>query len=267
MEYWYEYRRDLWKKVTIYEHESGGVHRPRKQTPDERAKSNIRRAARQIEAYALCNNWDWFGTFTLNPAYRDRKDLDAFRKDFMQMIRDCRRKYGDIEALIVPELHKNRKGWHLHGLIRGVPQEALRLFQRGETLPKYIRDKIKAGEPVYDWPQYRNSFGWVDLEPIKNRDAASRYITKYITKSTEDSTAKALESGKHLYYATKGLQMPRRLEIENAPGCITEAFPFGLVAGNTYSWDYGTVQWYESPKPKYQNKQQMSTAVFGSSSL
>ena len=117
MEYWYRYRSDLWKKVTIYDHGESQTYHPRKPDADEKLKSNIRRAARMIEGYALCNPWSWFGTFTLNPAYRDRADLDRFRADFMQFIRDCRKKYGDIEALLVPELHKSKDGWHMHGLL------------------------------------------------------------------------------------------------------------------------------------------------------
>lgn len=250
MEYWYKYRADLWKKVMLYGPDERSMIscNPRKLTPDERLQANIRRAARQIEAYALCNPWDWFGTFTLNPKYRNRADLDTFRKDFMQLIRDCRKKYGDIEALLVPELHKNKDGWHIHGLVRGLPLEAFRPFTLKEKLPTYIRDKLKGGDIVYDWPQYRESFGWVDIEPIKNRDAAARYITKYITKSAEDSTAKAIDSGKHMYYVTRGLSLPERIETENASGGVPEAFPVGLTAGNTYAWDYGEVQWYELPQ-------------------
>ena len=247
MEYWYRYRDDLWKCVRLKDR--GERHlRFDESTNEEKLDNNVRRAARMIEAYALCNEWNWFGTFTLNSAYRDRKDLDGFRAAFMQLVRDNRKRYGcDIEALLVPELHKNKDGWHMHGLIRGLPIEALRLFSPKSRLPKYIRDKIKAGEPVYDWPEYAASFGWVDIEPIKSRDAAARYITKYITKAG-DSTAKALDLGKHLYYVTRGLVLPERIETENAPGTVPDAFPVGLVAGNRYEFDYGEVQWYEKPR-------------------
>jgi len=248
LEYWYRYRDDLWKKVIIYEGESTGVHFPRKSNPDERQKSNIRRAARQIEGYALCNPWDWFGTFTLNPRYRDRSDLEGFRKDFMQLIRHSRRDGGDIEALIVPELHKSGDAWHLHGLIKGLPVDSLRPFTLTEKLPRYITDKLKAGGIVYDWPTYRKSFGWVDIEPIKNPDAAARYITKYVTKDVSEGTAKALDSGKHLYYVTRGLVLPEPIETENAPGSVPEAFPNHLTVGNAYAWEYGEVQWYEVPR-------------------
>ena len=168
----------------------------------------------------------------------------------MQFIRTQRKKYGcDIEAMFVPELHKSKDGWHMHGLIFGLPKDALRMFTLKEKLPKYIRDKIKTGEAVYDWPDYRNSFGWVDVEPIRLRDAAARYITKYVTKSG-DATAEAIDLGKHLYYVTRGLDAPERIETENAPGAIPEAFPAGLVCGNKYEFDYGEVQWYERPRLK-----------------
>ena len=192
-----------------------------------------------IEAYALCNDWDLFGTFTLNGKYRDRKDLDGFRKDIMQFIRDCRKQMGKIEVLLVPELHKNKDGWHMHGLLQGVPVESLRLFTLQEKLPDYIRDKLKASQLVYDWPKYRQSFGFVDLEPIKNRDAAARYITKYITKGMNadaetgiERSADAIELGKHLYYPTRGLKLPER--IESASGCNPEALPKDLIATNGY---------------------------------
>lgn len=225
----------------------GGCFRPRRPDADEKLKGNIRRAARMIEAYALCNPWSWFGTFTLSPAYRDRKDLDGFRRDFMRLIRNSRRKYGDIEALLVPELHKSKDGWHMHGLLQGIPMEALRPFTLKEKLPKYIRDKLKEGQALYDWPEYRKAFGWVDIEPIRSRDAAARYITKYITKAG-DCTAQALDLGKHLYYVTRGLCQPERVEIENASGAVPEAFPTWLVAGGHYEFDYGEVQWFERPR-------------------
>lgn len=245
-EYWYFYRSDLIKKVTIYGPEERAINtHPLEHTNEEKIAGNIRRAARNIEAYALCNPWDWFGTFTLSPAYRDRSDLDGFRRSFMQFIRDCRKRYKvNIQALLVPELHKSKDGWHMHGLIYGLPVDALRLFSLKERLPKYIRDRRVAGELVYDWPAYRKSFGWVDMEPIRSRDAAARYITKYITKAG-DSTAKALDLGKHLYYPTRGLKLPVRMETENAPGCVPEAFPDGLVKGHSFQFDYGEVQWFE----------------------
>lgn len=256
MEYWYKYRNDLWKLVRLNDFGEARTYHPRTETAEEKLKNNIRRAACKIEGYALCNRWDWFGTFTLSPEYRDRADLDGFRKDFMQFIRNSRRNCGDIEALLVPELHKKRDGWHMHGLIQGVPVEALRPFTLKEKLPRYIRDRLKEGKALYDWPAYRDAFGWVDIEPLRNRDAAARYITKYVTKAWNDTpeetkakmtTPQAIGLGKHLYYRTRGLVGPERIETENAPGSVPDAFPAWLVPGGSYEFDYGTVQWFEAP--------------------
>ena len=262
VEYWYRYRDDLWKKVTIWEakHEAG--YHPRKPDAKEKSLANIRRAARTIEGYALCNEWQWFGTFTLNPACRDRTDLDGFRRDFMQYVRNTRRTCPDFQALLVPELHRNKEGWHMHGLIQGLPVEMLRLFTLSEKLPKYIRQKLKAGQLLYDWPGYRERFGWVDIEAIRSRDAAARYITKYITKG-KDETAQVLDLGKHLYYATRGLRKPERMEVENAPGtfgAVPDAFPSGLVEGNSYPFEYGFVTWYECPYPRLHQERIASQA-------
>lgn len=254
MEYWYRYRDDLWKCVTIPDRKAQSFHE-RKDDADSKMACNIRRAARMIEGYALCNEWDWFGTFTLNPVYRERSDLDGFRADFMRFLRNERRRAGGtISALLVPELHRDKKGWHMHGLLRGIPFDDLRPFTLSERLPRYLRSQVKIGAPVYDWPRYRDRFGFVDVEPVRTRDAAARYITKYITKGW-DGTAQGIEVGKHLYYPTRGLIQPQRIETENAPGCVPEAFPSDLVAGNSYPIQYngvecGTVQWFERPSTK-----------------
>ena len=251
MEYWYKYRNDLWKCVKILDHNSGQIRFSEEENEDK-LKSNIRRAARTIEGYALCNDWDWFGTFTLNPVYHDRSDLDKFRDDFMMFIRNQRRSYGHIAAILVPELHKNKQGWHMHGLIQGLPLEALRLFEVTQKLPSYILGKLRDGKAVYDWPAYRIRFGWVDIEPIKNRDAAARYITKYLTKSV-DYTAKAIDLGKHLYYVTRGLNQPERIEFNNDSDDSSESLPSGLVKGKGYDFGYGIVQWYILPNGKDSN--------------
>jgi len=245
LEYWYRYRDDLYKRITLNEYKESSYHE-RHEIPEQKLVSNIRRAARMIESYALCNPWDWFGTFTLNKKYRDRKDLDKFRESFMQLIRNSRRQFGDIEALLVPELHKDKDGWHIHGLLSGLPVDALRPFTLDEKLPKYIRDKLIKNEKVYDWPIYRNSFGFVDIEPIKNRDAAARYVSKYMAKNSQTVTAKSLQGGKHLYYVTRGLLQPEVIIKQENSGCIPESLPKNIIPGKSYEFEYGVVEWFEA---------------------
>ena len=51
-----------------------------------------------------------------------------------------------------------------------------------------------------DWPDYQTRFGFISLSPIKSKIAASRYITKYVTKT--------LLQNKHqkTYYCSRGLK-------------------------------------------------------------
>lgn len=217
-----------------------------KSTHEDKTLDNIRRAARMIEAYGLCNEWDYFVTLTVDPRrYSDRLQLDKIRSDLMQMLRDIRKScFCSVDALIVPELHRNRQGWHFHGLIRGLPSSELRPFElHGSKLPSYVIQKLKSGQIIYDWPRYRRKFGFVDVEPIGNRDAAVRYIKKYITKGL-DSTAKEISLGKHTYFVTRGLQLPQKWE--SATFAVTlPSFLRGLAPESSYQWDYGTADWYK----------------------
>lgn len=259
-EFWYRYRDDLWKKVTVYNEEKSIHLLGQEDVNDEKLSCNIRRAQRAIEGYALCNVWQWFITCTLDPKKYDRKNLAVFHADLTRFFAVLRRRYPGIKFLLVPELHKKRDGWHMHGLLSGLPVDALRCFTLKEKIPKYIRDKIKSGDAVYDFPAYRNKFGFVDVEPVRCRDAAARYVTKYITKDSQQVTARNMALHDHLYYVSRGLAKPERVELpqvsypaalssdkKKAPGRYPDAFPDWLVEGNSFSFEYGDVQWYESP--------------------
>lgn len=169
---------------------------------DVKSDNNISRAKNRVFELALCNPWNIFLTFTLDPKKYNRNDLGKFRKDLSQFVRDYNKKYGlAIKYLLIPEEHK-KGGWHMHGFLMGLPDEHLRLFTLSEKLPKYIREKLKSGQAVYEWEPYRKKFGFCDLEVVKDQFAVSAYVTKYITKDL-DRTVR--ESGAHLYYCSQGL--------------------------------------------------------------
>lgn len=170
---------------------------------DEKLKNNITRAKRNIYELAFCNQWDYFVTLTLNKELYNREDLDKYHKDLTQFFRDYKKKYGcKIDFLLIPELHKDRKSWHIHGLIKGIPQDKLKQFKVGDKMGKGIAIKVKMGDVVYNWQDYQNKFGFCDLEPIKNHEAVAKYITKYITKDLGNTVD---ELGAHLYYHSRNL--------------------------------------------------------------
>lgn len=197
---------------------------------DVKSDNNISRAKNRVFELALCNPWNIFLTFTLDPKKYNRNDLGKFRKDLSQFVRDYNKKYGlAIKYLLIPEEHK-KGGWHMHGFLMGLPDEHLRLFTLSEKLPKYIREKLKSGQAVYEWEPYRKKFGFCDLEVVRDQFAVSAYVTKYITKDL-DRTVR--ESGAHLYYCSQGLS--RSVVIFR--GKAND----GLVYD--YESDYNSIKW------------------------
>lgn len=200
---------------------------------DEKLAENICRAKSAIFELAFCNPWDWFFTATLDPRKYDRSDLERFHKDLTQWFRDYRKKFGvSIKFLLIPELHSDGKSWHMHGFLSGLPADHLHLFQLGDTMGKAIADKVKAGDLVYDWPAYHRKFGFCDLEPIRNPEAVSKYITKYINKNLASSVT---ELGAHLYYHSRGLERAKTIKKGTMLGCIAP----------DYETEYCSIAWLD----------------------
>lgn len=177
---------------------------------DEKLEQSISRTKRLIFEYAFCNPWDWFFTGTLDATKYDRTDLKKFHKDLTQWIRDYNKKHGThIKFLFVPELHQDGKSWHIHGFLYGLPVEHLNQFFIGDKMGKTLADKVKKGDIVYNWPAYAKKFGFCDLEAIKNVEAASKYITKYINKSLETSVT---ELNARKYYNSRGLKVAEEIK-------------------------------------------------------
>ena len=174
--------------------------RPKGTVNEEKLDENISRARSKIFELASCNQWDFWCTFTLDKTKYNRSDLEKFKKDFSQFIRDQRKRLNSkIDYLLVPELHSDGQSWHMHGFINGLPKTELRLFKSKERLPVKLLDKVKRGDQVYDWLAYREKFGFNDLELVKNQEACSKYITKYISKEMSNLSSELLTiSGKFI---------------------------------------------------------------------
>lgn len=171
---------------------------------DSKIVESTLRSKSKIFELAYCNSWDWFFTGTINPNKQDRTDLELFHKQLTQWLRDYNKKYNlDIKFLFVPEKHKDGKSWHIHGFIYGLPVEHLTQFQIGDVMGKGLADKVTKGDIVYNWKAYFNRFGFCDLEPIRNHEAVSKYVTKYINKELASSVT---ELNAHTYYHSRGLK-------------------------------------------------------------
>lgn len=157
---------------------------------DEKLDNNLVRAKSSVRELALCNAWDYWCTFTINPAKYDRYNLDAYMRDFSMFLNNynkykCLSEYK-VKYLLVPEQHKDG-AWHLHGFIKGIKPNDLYVNEHG-----YLT-----------WKQYEKKFGYISMSKINDMDRCSSYILKYMTKDADKNVS---DLHRHLYYASHGLE-------------------------------------------------------------
>lgn len=212
--------RDNYYKITLhrmirragYEAINGDEeHRSRRRSAGEnkgKLECNLSRAKSKIFELALCNDWEWFVTLTLNPKYHDRKDLKSYKMRLSTWLKNYNRLHrAHIKYLLIPENHKDGS-WHMHGLMMDIPIEYLHEFSADEKLPIKMLIELAHGHKLYSWPAYEKTFGFISISKIKNIESVSKYITKYITK---DIYSTRISLNDHLYYCSKGLKRAEKI--------------------------------------------------------
>lgn len=196
----HQYREDIYKVVAFKGNRDPDRFFARdheeEQHYDTKLNEAFCRAKSMVLQYALCNPWDYFFTGTLDQRKFNRYSLDAYQVKLSQFIRDKRKAYGtQIQFLLVPEQHKDG-AWHIHGLLSGLPQTALRKF-------RYPEPKKLVESSYLNWPDYMGKFGFCSLAPIESPVATAFYITKYVSK---ELSRRGGDLGKHLYFHSRPLQ-------------------------------------------------------------
>lgn len=203
-----KYNDDYYKFTLHKTIKKKGIEVPRKHSAKctvncEKLDNNTSRARSKIFEYALCNDFDYFVTLTLDPKKFDRFDLGNYVKKLGKFINNYNTKHNTkIEYLLIPEAHKDG-AWHMHGLIKGI-------------LNKHL---IKNKNGYLDWKQYTTKFGYMSLGRIKDRTSCAKYMTKYITKDMGNTIK---DIGARMYYCSKGLK--KAVEIKR--GTLKKEFQF-----------------------------------------
>ena len=173
----------------------------------EKERCNLSRASNTILELAMCNDWDWFATFTVKKELMDRYDLPSLNRKFSLMIRDLNDKFNcEIKYLSVPETHKDG-AWHLHVMLSGVPDKLLKDFHMKSKIKIKLKKYLSLGQRVAHIPLFDNSIGASTLIQIKDTDEdrihVALYFKKYVTKEI-----KRLCNDKHkrLFYSSHGLK-------------------------------------------------------------
>lgn len=154
----------------------------------------LSRARSAVLEYALCNDWQWFGTLTFSKLrVGSRYDLETLCRVLMQWLQNMRKRYyPNLRYLLVPEEHQDG-AWHFHGFFSGIPLSELPPFAPVDLLK----------EGYLEWTDYRLRFGWCSFAPVRSPEASAFYVTKYITKSLSKSVKL---KGVHTHYQSRGLQ-------------------------------------------------------------
>ncbi len=93
--------------------------------------------------------------------------------------------------LVVPELHKDGKAYHFHGLFSNI--DNLGLVDSGKV--------DKNGNTIYNVGKYK--FGFTTAERIRDLGRSCSYLSKYITKDLCVVT-----KGKRRYWSSRNVKLP-----------------------------------------------------------
>ena len=143
------------------------IENPKKGSKNtEKLSNNITRAKTTIREYALCNKWDFWCTFTINPRKYNRYHLDDYIKDFTEFIHNYnRRKEEKCRYLFIPEQHKDG-AWHIHGFISGIAETDIYINKFG----------------YFAWKQYEEKFGFISMTKLDDDiERLASYCLKYIS--------------------------------------------------------------------------------------
>ena len=144
-------------------------------------ESSQQRARARVRDMALCNPFEYFFTWTIDPDLLDRYDPKAIYPKLRNFLSNAVRRKG-FSYLIVPEYHEQKPGEdkpaiHFHGLCTLGKVEIERAKdKRGHRMTD------GKGRPVFHMTDWK--YGFSTCVPLdENRERTANYIVKYITKN------------------------------------------------------------------------------------
>ena len=106
------------RKKSIINYEGGLLQGGSERSPPEDVEKelcNLYRAKAAVKEYALCNDWSYFVTLTLDKRKQDRYDLDGYIKNLGVWIGNYNKKFGcKLKYLLIPNNTKT-----VHGICMG----------------------------------------------------------------------------------------------------------------------------------------------------
>lgn len=162
---------------------------------------SLSRSKRMIREYALCNDFKYFLTCTVNSQLCDRFSLSATQEKMRKIMKSIKRKNSDFKYLFITERHKDG-AFHFHGLCTDL--------------------ELYKNEYGYYSSLDFDKLGFNSFSKINDNIKCANYITKYISKECVKN-----ESGS-VYFCSKGLKKSVSYEIAplDLDNYLTSFIPF-----------------------------------------
>lgn len=212
---------------------------------------------RMIETIKANEDFCYFFTGTFDPKRWNSQNFDTLYRSLTRWLRG-----RGIKYILIPELHKDGKKVHFHGVFNATIEPYLAEFNLKHKLPMFIRNGLRDGRLLFNCPDYAKTYGYVSIEKIKNLDAVANYVSKYITKSFEN---KKCRLSYRRYFCSLGLKHPefvqyQQVSYSNCECSLSEYLPkvvykrlaetgdaFSLVRGSALPSDLPPKSWSAKP--------------------
>ena len=191
-------------KITFPEQKQ--ISKSKERTPkqiEHSIESSVNRTINQIYMLSRANRWDYFITLTIDLQKLDSTDFNLISQKLNIWTNNLKKRYApDLKYIIVPELHKDKRKWHFHGLFANIGKMSLD-FSGKVCIGKYIYDYVQKpfATKIYNIPLWK--YGFSTATVIRDPSRASSYITKYVTKDL----CRVLPN-QHRYLASQNVDKP-----------------------------------------------------------
>ena len=155
---------------------------------EEIQRISLSRSKRNIRELALCNDFEYFATVTVDNQFCDRFHLEQCQTLLRKKFKKIKRSHKEFAYLFITEKHKDG-AFHFHGLVKG--------------LDLYVNDNGYFSNTVFD------EIGFNSFSKIKDYTKCCNYITKYITKDCVKN------EHNQIYFCSKGLKKAQKEELKN----------------------------------------------------
>lgn len=157
---------------------------------EEIKRVSLSRTKRNIRELALCNDFEYFVTLTVDSKNADRYSLDSVQEKLKKLLKKIRRKNNEFRYIFITEKHKDG-AFHFHGLCT------------------FFDDLYINENGYYCSYIFSTELGFNSFSKIVDYTKCCNYITKYITKECIKN------SHNQIYISSRGLKKASREEFNN----------------------------------------------------